>query len=395
MIVLRHGDHIGLGHHVVDIPGGTRPIHRGAKFDVIAAAPPLDGLGIRRAAGGGGGVGGGVGEPGAGVIVVQAAGHGGGKGAVEDGQVGQIADGVEFQLPLAAADLIPDDVHRPIAVPQSVVVPAGGVAGQAVFQQIAAAVGLGGELQPLLFKEGDGGLNGIRGDQHPAVHVVQQGPVGGSVQAQGIPVAVEVELHPGAVSQDHAVIEYLVRRVDKLPGGILVDAQPQVFVLIFPQAHIGGHRVLVPANGVIGLVRLEHIARLRLPQPDQMGLAPVGGGEVHGHVGLPVAVEIVEGDTVKVVPGVGHGHGKFHAVIQQLLRPVPIESGALLVHRDHHVHALSVVGDGTAGCHKAGGAPIVPGHIPLSAAGGQGEDRSSAQDQGEVFTADVHVTAPF
>lgn len=91
-----------------------------------------------------------------------------------------------------------------------------------------------------------------------------------------------------------------------------------------------------------------------------MGLAPVGGGEVHGHVGLPVAVEIVEGDTVKVVPGVGHGHGKFHAVIQQLLRPVPIESGALLVHRDHHVHALSVVGDGAAGDYQAGGCASLP-----------------------------------
>ena len=74
-----------------------------------------------------------------------------------------------------------------------------------------------------------------------------------------------------------------------------------------------------------------------------------------------------------------------------MIRVVPVKGCAVIVHRDQHVHIAIVAGDGTAGTHNAGYAPVVANNgVVFTAAGSKAQAKSRCQQKRKVLFQEIH-----
>ena len=282
----------------------------------------------------------------------------------------------------------------PIAVVGVVAVAKAGIAANAVFQQEGAHLHSGIDGKAVLGKVGLAGLNALHRKEGAAVYTVDEITADGADQLQGVAAAVKMERDAGFLQPQGAGFDHFLLIVHELPGGILADAQPEVFALILPKPHIGGDRLLRfghPGHMEAGILRLIDIALLRVPQPEHGGIAHVLMADLHQHIAFPVPVLIVEGDLEGAAADVLDSFGKSHAVKQHLLLLIPVEGGAVGVGGHQHIHAVPIMGDGAAADYHAGGAPVLSRCIAGIAAGGKAKAKRQRQRKGnDLLPSNFH-----
>ena len=264
--------------------------------------------------------------------------------------------------------------HLPVAVAAVVALAEPHIARHAALQQVGALVDPSFDIEAIPFE-----VRRLRPDllhrkQRPAGEDVHEFTALTPVEVHHLVTTGELQCQAVLIHEQRAILDDLVLIVYKLPGPILMHAQPFIRAHIFPEANVVVQEIVILRLGddiryvEIRYCRLVNVTVRRVPVPHEVRVRHIRVLQKKLHIRLPIAIEIVEGKVDTAVADLRKFLWKIHAVHHLRLELITEKRRAHRVHGCQHRDALPVPHDRALADHHPGRPPVLPRDIITSGA---------------------------